>query len=193
MTNVSPIVGLAGLKVMMSPVRQVIKGVDVGARVVVARGVLVGARVKAEASRRVAVGNGRRVAMGHARVAVGRARVAVGGNACVASGETNSSPGLFTGEIVAVAGAGCGVAVAVLVAHSVGIERVVGVKVGEGMAVGCGVSVTRAKRSSCGAPSIRPTAVMQAQPANTTKATRPPAATSNRRARWRLCSLFAAL
>jgi UDP-3-O-[3-hydroxymyristoyl] glucosamine N-acyltransferase len=62
MINISPIVGLAGSKVMVSPVRQVTSGVAVGVRVVVAEGVNVGARVKVGASGRMAVGKGRLVA-----------------------------------------------------------------------------------------------------------------------------------
>jgi hypothetical protein len=99
MVNVLPIMGLVGLKVMVSSVRQAIVGVAVGVRVAVTEGVKVGARVAVEAGRRVAVGDERRVAVGHGWVAVG-------GNVGVASGETNSAPGLLPGETVAVVGNG---------------------------------------------------------------------------------------
>jgi hypothetical protein len=131
--------------------------------------------------------------MGRGWVAMGHGWVAVGGSVGVASGETNSPPGLFTGETVAVGVTGCGVAVAVLVACSVGVELVVGVQVADGVAVGCGVSVTRATRPSREGPSIRASAVRQAQTANTTRANRPPPAASNRRPGQRVCSLSAAL
>ncbi len=200
MLNVSPIVGLAGSKVMVSPYRQVTRGVAVGIRVLVAEGVLVGVRVKMGADRRVAVGNRRRVAAGR-RVAVGSGRLvaadrgweAVGCSLGAASGETNSSPGVLTGATVAVGWDGCGVAVAVLVAGSVGFELVGGVKVGGGVAVGCGVSVARATKPGRKVPKIRTSTTRKAQPANTSRVTRLPPTTNNRRASWRVCSPFAAL
>jgi tetrahydrodipicolinate N-succinyltransferase len=81
---------------------------------------------------------------------------------------------------------GSDVAVAVLVACSVGVELVVGVQVADGVIVGCGVSVTRATRPSREGPRIRTRAVRQAQTANTARAARPPPAASNRRAGQRV-------
>jgi len=170
----------------MSPARQVTSGVAVGGRVVVAEGVNVGPRVKVGAGLRVAVGHGR-------RVAVGRGWVAVGCSIGVASGETNSSPGVLTGETVAVGWNGCGVAVAVLVARSVGVKLIVGVRVGGGVAVGCGVPVAPATRPSREVPKIRARTTRKAQQANTIRVTRLPPTTSNRRASRRVCSPSAAL
>jgi len=181
---------------MVSPVRQVTTGVDVGFGVFVAEGVFVGAGVKVEMGCRVAVGTGRRVAVGRGRVAVGCNRVAVGSNVGVANGETNSPLEMLIGETVALGRDGCSVAVAVLVARSarsVGVELVVGVKVGSAVAVGCGASVVRATRPSRQVPRIRTSTARKAQPAKTIKVTRPPPATANRRANRRVSSSSAAL
>jgi hypothetical protein len=117
----------------------------------------------------------------------------VGGDVGVASGETSPSLEMLTGETVALGRNGCSVAVAVLVARSVGVELVVGVKVGSAVAVGCGVSVVRATRPSRQVPRIRASTTRKAQPAKTITVTRPPPATNNRRANWRVCSSSAAL
>ena len=175
------------MKVMVSSVRQFIVGVAVGVRVFVAEGVNVGPRVAVGAGRRVAEGKGR-------RVAVNCGWATVGGGIGVASGEINSSPGVFVGVIVAVGVIGCVVAVTVLVIASVGVELVVGVQVIDGVAVGCGVSVARARRPSREAPRprIRPSIARRAQPATST-ATRPPPATNHRlAARW-FCGLSTGL
>jgi hypothetical protein len=171
---------------MVSPVRQVTRVVAVGLGVFVAEGVLVGPRVEVGMDRWVAVGNGR-------RVAVGRGRVAVGGNVGVASGESNPLPEMLTGETVALGKDGCSVAVAVLVARAAGVELVVGVKVGVAVAVGCGVSVVRATRPSRTVPTIRATTARKTQPAKTTRVSKPPPATNNRRASRRVCGSSAAL
>jgi hypothetical protein len=117
----------------------------------------------------------------------------VGDNVGVASGETSPPPEMLTGETVALGRSGCSVAVTVLVARSVRVELVVGVKVGDAVAVGCGVSVARATRPNRQVPRIRASTTRKAQPAKTARVTRPPPATNNRRANRRVCSSSAAL
>jgi UDP-3-O-[3-hydroxymyristoyl] glucosamine N-acyltransferase len=182
--------GLAGLKVMVSPERQVTGRVAVGARVFVAEGVNVGPRVRVGAGRRVAVGHGRRVAVGNTR------RVAVACDAGVASGETESAPTLLEAEGVAVGVEGGGVTVAVLVIHSVGVRVAVDVRVGDGVAVGSRISVARAReirREAPRPPMISATTARKAQTASATRAKRPPPTRSDRRAGWRAGGTSAAL